>query len=87
MIRLFETARGDFAPASSLSADEAIDAYRRRWLSYADIEELSEDAAFAIYVERVFQLRKALGEPPIDLGEVIVEWGVKSKTRAQRGRA
>lgn len=48
MITVYETARGDFAPAHMLTPSEAIAAYRGGWLLAADLPRLTCGAREAV---------------------------------------
>lgn len=48
MVTLYETERGDFAPASALTADEAVSAFRAGHLLAADVHALSAEALTAV---------------------------------------
>ena len=48
MITLYETARGDYAPAQSLTPAEALEARRRGWLPDSQAGYLSRDARRAV---------------------------------------
>jgi hypothetical protein len=48
MITLYETARGDYAPAQSLTPAEAVELRRRGWLPDREAGYLSRDARRAV---------------------------------------
>ena len=48
MVTLYGTERGDFAPASALTADEAVSAFRAGHLLAADVHALSAEALTAV---------------------------------------
>lgn len=84
MINLFETSRGDFVPASSLTAEEAVDLHRRGVLGAVDARRLSPAARIAVDVVvagRVGSRRRRGG------CGVTIFWGVRTPTRAHQGRA
>jgi len=48
MVTLYETERGDFAPASALTTEEALHAHQRGWLLVTDLGKLSAEARKAV---------------------------------------
>lgn len=59
MVTLYETERGDHAPASALTADEAVRAYQQGWLLATDVQALTPEALEAVV--RVFEAGAGLG--------------------------
>jgi len=80
MKNLYATAKGDFAPASSLAAEEAV-ALRNQLSAEEILEELSDEARAAVL--DAYELR-AYRTPQ---GHVVVVWGVSKPTIAQTGNA
>jgi len=79
-LNLYATARGDYATASSLSADEAL-AQRNQLSPHEVLYELSPDARAAVlasYGMRAHQTSQ---------GHVILVWGVRRPTVAEKGNA
>ena len=79
-LNLFATTQGDFAPASSLTAEEAVAV--RNQLSVDEIlEDLSDEARMAVL--QAYEVR-AYRTPQ---GHVVVVWGVTKPALAQTGNA
>lgn len=72
MITLYETKRGDYVLAKSLTKKEAVRAYERGWLLAADLLELKPKALSA--VKRVFKAKTGF-ELRIERGSI---WGRKA---------
>lgn len=82
MLNIYETHRGDFAPASSLTPAEAVDLHQRGVLEAQDFGLLSGPAREAV--------RKAFERAVSGNGRcrvVYVHWGVRKPTRAYLARA
>lgn len=79
-INLYETGSGDFAPASSLTADESVALHRRGVLAAIDYERMSIEARAAVGIE----LRRAVAARRY--GRTIF-WGCRVPTRVYHGRA
>lgn len=72
MVNLYETKRGDFAPASGLTDEEAVDLYERQLLLATDIAWLRPSARLAVLrAIKGFQVESAVRS-----GTVIV-WGLR----------
>ena len=79
-LNLYATARGDYATASSLSAEEAL-SLRNQLSPHEILFELSPEARAAVlasYGMRAHQTPQ---------GHVVLVWGVRRPTVAQKGNA
>lgn len=72
MVTLYETKRGDFAPASSLTDEEAVDMFERQHLLASDLAALRPSARLA-----VLRAIKNFEVGTASRGSTVFVWGLR----------